>query len=101
MDKSRKLKVKDWTLPTKVATRKAKAEAARLLRENQNEADYHYHRGFNDGVKKAEDAAKQDMRIKLLEGNLKLAQQVGQLVEASARAVIALLTEGGIPKGGG
>ncbi len=64
----------------------------RFARQEQ----YDYDRGLRDGVKQAGIKQAEDQKLKLIDANIKLAQQLGQMIEAAARAVVAFIGEGGI-----
>lgn len=85
-------KVKQSKRSIAMAERRA-AEMERLKRQVQ----YDYARGLRDGVLQEKKRVEGDMRVKLLEANIKLAQHIGQMVEATARAVIAFTQDGGMP----
>lgn len=76
-----------------VAKRKTAAERRALL---ESQRKYDYDMGVWDGLKQAQTKQDGDQKLKLVEANIRLAQQLGQMIEATARAVITFIGEGGL-----
>ena len=78
------------------ARRKPRRTKVEMAEERARIDRFTYDRGHRDGSAEAEKKAREDTRAKLLDANIKLAQQLGQMIEATARAVTTFIGEGGV-----
>ena len=77
-------------------TRKPRETQAQQRERFARQSKYDYDQGLQAGLRQAQAKQAEDQKLKLIEANLKLAQHLGQMIEATARAVVTFLGEGGI-----
>ncbi len=73
--------------------RKTKLERAA---ERKGEQDYWYGKGLREGREAASKEFQAELKTKLANTNIELARNLGQMVEATSRAVVTFVAEGGI-----
>jgi transposase len=70
----------------------------RAERAAARQALYEQDRKFwiEQGKKEAAEAFTEDLTVKRLDANIKLAHEIGQLIDAASRAIMTFIGEGGI-----